>query len=57
MTMTTDMTMTTCPHCGELVFVDLPAGAEDIAMVHASLRYANRTTCPQCDRDFSFQVE
>lgn len=46
-----------CPHCGRFAVVALPADASGIGEVHTSLRYANRTTCEHCDRDFSYQLK
>ena len=41
-----------CPHCDRPTVVDPPASAQ-LDELHASLRYGNRETCTQCDREFS----
>lgn len=46
-----------CPHCDQPTVVDTPETATSVDELHHSLRYSNRESCQQCDREFSVRYE
>ena len=42
-----------CPHCDQPTVIDMPATAGGVNELHHSLRYGNRESCQQCEREFS----
>lgn len=46
-----------CPHCDQPTVVDTPETVTSVDELHHSLRYSNRESCQQCDREFSVRYE